>query len=84
MQITPSIFLSSRLASPTSMYRLTLYLPAGTARWRCLATQLWRCWALSPCTQAQDLATDTQSQLAHPVPRQVLVLYSLGSDASSL
>ena len=56
MQITPSIFLSSRLASPTSMYRLTLYLPAA----------------------------DTQSQLARPVPRQVLVLYSLGSDASSL
>ncbi len=65
------------------MHRLTFFLPACTARWRRLALLLWLCWTLAPCAQAQGLAAETQSQLAHPTPRQVLVLYSLGSDASS-
>ena len=49
-----------------------------------MALLLWLCWALTPCAQAQGLAAETQSQFARPTPRQVLVLYSLGSDASSL
>ena len=66
------------------MHRPTFLLTTSAAL-RCrMALLLWLCWALTPCALAQGLAAETQSQFARPTPRQVLVLYSLGSDASSL
>ena len=62
------------------MFRLPPFPLAG-ARRLCLLL-LWLC--LAPHARAQDLAQETQNQLVRPTPRQVLVLYSLGSDASSL
>ena len=64
------------------MFRLTLSLPPAAARFCALTLLSWL--GLMHDAAAQELPAATQHQLAARAPRQVLVLYSLGSDASSL
>lgn len=64
------------------MLCVNFHLPPRTARLCLLALLLWL--GLKQGNAAQGLEVATHQHLARQSPRQVLVLYSLGSDASSL